>query len=158
MYQFSQSDPAFRSYVDSQFALLNAVSGSLLGSVRSVCDANVRLGQTMVEKTFSVGQRMLASASADGVPGAVAGGAQAASHTLPVHERDSSMQAADTQVDLVHVAQRDEEQASGTAAVLLDNAGPQNGGEDPGSGMQSERRMQPERRASKASHGGQPAA
>ncbi|TQK08237.1 hypothetical protein [Herbaspirillum sp. SJZ107] len=158
MYQFSQSDPAFRSYVDSQFALLNAVSGSLLGSVRSVCDANVRLGQTMVEKSLSVGQSMLASASADGVPGAVAGGAEAASDTLPVHERDSATQAADTHVDPVHAAQRDEEQASGTAPVWPDHAGPQNGGQDPGSGMRSERRKQPERRASKASHGGQPAA
>ena len=106
MYQFSRSDPAFQDYVDSQFAVINAVCGSLLGSIRSVCDTNVKLGQTMFERTLGVVPRMPPSAGADDVPGAVTGGAEPG----------------------------------------------------PGPGVQSERRIQPERRASKASHGGQPAA
>jgi len=138
MYQFPQSDPVFQSCVDSQFALLNAFSASLLGSLQSVCDANVKFGQTMLEGTFSAGQRMLTSTSADDALGAAVGLIQPAAHTQPAYERHPSILAADEQVDLAHAAQRHDQ--------------------DPGTGMPPERRLQSERRASRALQGGRPAA
>lgn len=159
MFPYDRSvDPVFQSCLDSGFAFMNQLSRTLSTSFQGVCDANVKLGQTMLEQTFSTGQRMLTSTSADDVLGAVAAGAYPASEKLRAYQQHLSALAADTQVDLAHVAQQDGPEASPAADASADDAGAQSAGDDPGSGMRSERRMQSERRANKTMDGGRPAA
>jgi hypothetical protein len=145
MYPFFQSNPVLQSYFGSQLVFLNDLSGSWLGTVQSACDANVKLGETMLEQTLGTGQRIMTSANADDLLGAVAGSAGPISCKLQAYERHVSTLAADAQLDLAHVVQRYGRQASRSARAPLDNEEPQNAGDGQGSGMQPERRMQPER-------------
>lgn len=158
MYPFSRSNPVLRSYFGSQLVFLNDLSGSLLGTFQSACDANIKLGETMLEQTLGTGQRIMTSASADDLLGAVAGSAQPISCKLQAYERHLSTLAADVQVDLTHMVQRYGHQASRGTHASLDNDGPQNASEGEGSGIQPERRMQPERRTGKTLQGDRPVA
>jgi phasin family protein len=121
MFPFSQPvNPALRAHLDSQLAFFNDLSQSLSGSFQSVCQANVKLGQTMFEETLSAGQRMLTSTDANGVLGAAASGAQPATDKLRAYQQHISTLAADSQVELARVTQKHGQETSRTAHALAD--------------------------------------
>lgn len=66
MYPFSRCNPVLQSYFGSQLGFLHDLSGSLLGTFQNACDADVKLGETMLEQTLGAGQRIMTSASAGG--------------------------------------------------------------------------------------------
>jgi phasin family protein len=121
MFPFPQSvNPAVQSHFNSQVAFFNDLSKSLAGSFQSVCQANLQLGQTMLEETMLAGQRMLTPGDATDALGAVTSRAQPASDKLRAYQQHLSRLAADVQVDLARVTQQHVEQTSRTAHVLAD--------------------------------------
>jgi phasin family protein len=121
MFPFPQSvNPAVQSHLNSQVAFFNDLSKSLTGSFQNICQANLKLGQTMLEETMLAGQRMLTPGSATDVLGAVTSRAQPASDKLRAYQQHLTRLAADVQVDLARVTQQHVEETSRTAHVLAD--------------------------------------
>lgn len=117
---FKSVNPVLGSHIDSQFAFCNDFSKSLSASFQSLCEANVKLSQTMFEETMRAAQRMFTTGNANDVLGAVASGAQPAADTLRAYQQHISRLAADAQVDLARVTQQHGEQTSRTAHALAD--------------------------------------
>lgn len=121
MFPFSQSvNPALRAHLDSQLAFFNELSQSLSGSFQSVCEANFKLSQNMVEETLSAGRRMLTSGHASDVPGAIMPDTQPASEHMRAYQRHISQIAAGSQVDLARVTQQHGRETSRTAQALAE--------------------------------------
>jgi phasin family protein len=121
MFPFPQSvNPAVQSHLDSQLAFFNDLSKSLTGSFQYICQANLQLGQTMLEETMLAGQRMLTPGDATDVLGAVTSRAQPASDKLRAYQQHLTRLAADVQVDLARVTRQHVEETSRTAHVLAD--------------------------------------
>lgn len=121
MFPFPQSvNPAVQSHLNSQVAFFNDLSKSLAGSFQSVFQANLQLGQTMLEETVLAGQRMLAPGDATDVLGAVTSRAQPASDKLRAYQQHLTRLAADVQVELARVTQQHVGETSRTAHVLAD--------------------------------------
>jgi phasin family protein len=121
MYSFSQSiTPAARSHFDSQVAFFNDLSKSLSSSFRSLCEANFKLGQTMLEESMLAGQRMLTTGRPGEAIQAATAGVQPASDKLRAYQQHISRLAADAQVDLARVTQQHSQETSRTAHALAD--------------------------------------
>lgn len=121
MFSFSQPiNPVLRAHLDSQLAFFNDLSNSMSGSFQSVCQANVKLGQTMLEETLNAGQRMLATQNATDVLAAASSGAQPAADKLQAYRQHLSSLVADAQVDMARLTQRHGQEASRTAHALSD--------------------------------------
>jgi phasin family protein len=121
MFPFSQSvNPAVRSHLNSQVAFFNDLSKSLSDSFQSLCSANLKLSQTMLEETMIASQRMLTSEHGTDVLGAVTARAQPASDKLRAYQQHLSRLAADAQVELARVTQQHVPETSRTAHALTD--------------------------------------
>lgn len=121
MFPFNQSvKPALRLHLDSQLAFFNYLSQSLSGSFQSVCQANLRLGQNVIEETLSAGRRMLTSGQANGVAGTVLPDTQPSSEHMRAYQRKISSIAAGSQVDLARVIRLHRRETSHTAQALAD--------------------------------------
>lgn len=121
MFPFSKPvNPVLGSHLDSQFAFFNDFSRSLSGSFQSLCEANLKLSQTMFEETMRAGQRVLTTGNANDMLGAVASGAQPTADTLRAYQQHISRLTADAQVELARVTQQHGEQTSRTAHALAD--------------------------------------
>lgn len=121
MFPFSTSvNPVLGSHLDSQLAFCNDFSKSLSASFQGLCEANLKLSQTVFEETLRAGQRMFTTGSANEALGAVASGAQPAADTLRAYQQHISRLTADAQVDLARVTQQHGEQTSRTAHALAD--------------------------------------
>ncbi|WP_084677087.1 phasin family protein [Massilia niastensis] len=121
MFPFSQPvTPAARSHLDYQIAFFNDLSKSLSGSFQSLCQANLKLSQTVLEETMNASRRMLTTKHASGVFGAVTSGAQLASEKLRAYQQHLSRLAADVQVELASVTQQHGPETSRTAHASAD--------------------------------------
>lgn len=121
MFPYStSSNPAVRSHVDSQLAWFNDLNKTLTGSFQSVCEANLKLGQTMIEETMNASQRMLSSERPFDALGAVASHAQPATDKLRAYQQHLSRLAAEVQVELARVTQEHSPEAARTAHALAD--------------------------------------
>lgn len=121
MFPFSPaSNPAIRSHVDSQFAWFNDLNQTLTGSFQAVCEANLKLGQTMIEETMSASRRMLSGERPFDALGAAASHAQPASDKLRAWQQHLSRIAAGVQVDLARVTQQHSPEAARTAHALAE--------------------------------------
>lgn len=121
MFSYSpSSNPALRSHVDSQLAYFNDLNQVLAGSFQAVCEANLKLGQTMIEETMSAGQRMLSSERGVDALGAAAVHAQPASDKLRAYQQHLSRLAAETQVELARVNEQHGPETTRTAHALVD--------------------------------------
>lgn len=121
MFPYSpSSNPAVRSHLDSQLAWFNDLNQTLAGSFQSVCQANLKLGQTMIEETMNAGQRMLSSERPFDAMGAAASHAQPATDKLRAYQQHLSRLAAEVQVELARVTQQHSPEAARTAHALAD--------------------------------------
>lgn len=121
MFPYSpSSNPAVRSHIDSQFAWFADLSKTLSASFQSVCEANLKLGQTMIEETMNASQQMLSSDRPFDALGAAASHAQPASDKLRAYQQHLSRLAAEAQVQLARVAQQHSPEAARTAHALAD--------------------------------------
>lgn len=121
MFPYSpSSNPAVRSHVDSQLAWFNDLNKTLTGSFQAVCQANLKLGQTMIEETMNASQRMLSSERPLDAMGAAASHAQPASDKLRAYQQHLSRLAAEVQVELARVTQQHSPEAARTAHALAD--------------------------------------
>lgn len=122
MFPYSpSSNPAVRSHVDSQLAWFNDLNKTLTGSFQAVCQANLKLGHTMIEETMNASQRMLSSERPFDALGAAASHAQPASEKLRAYQQHLSRLAAEVQVDLARVTQQHSPEAARTAHALADD-------------------------------------
>ena len=122
MFPYSpSSNPALRSHMDSQFAYLNDVNQALAGSFQSVCEANLKLGQAMIEESLSAGQRLLTTERAADVMGAVASHAQPASDKMRAYQQHLSRLGAEVQVELARITQQHGPETARTAHALADD-------------------------------------
>jgi len=121
MFPYSpSSNPVVRSHMDSQLAYFNDLNQALAGSFQAVCDANLKLGQTMIEESMSAGQRMLSSERAVDAIGAAAAHAQPATDKLRAYQQHLSRLAAEVQVELARVNQQHGPETARTAHALAD--------------------------------------
>ncbi len=121
MFPYSpSSNPALRSHVDSQLAYFNHVNQALAGSFQAVCEANLKLGQAMIEETMSAGRRMLSSERGVDALGAAASYAQPASDKLRAYQQHLSRLAAEVQVELSRVNEQHGPETARTANALVD--------------------------------------
>lgn len=121
MFPYSpSSNPAVRSHLDSQLAWFNDLNKTLTGSFQSVCQANLKLGQTMIEETMNASQRMLSSDRPLDAMEAAASHAQPAADKLRAYQQHLSHLAAEVQVDLARVTQQHSPEAARTAHALAD--------------------------------------
>lgn len=121
MFPYSaSSNPAVRSHVDSQLAWFNDLNKTLIGSFQTVCEANLKLGQSMVEETMNASQRMLSSERPLDAMGVAASHAQPAADKLRAYQQHLSRLAAEVQVDLARVTQEHSPEAARTAHALAD--------------------------------------
>lgn len=119
MSPFDQSvNPVLRLHLDSQLAFFNDLSQSLSGSFQSICQANLRLGQNVIEETLSAGRRMLTSGQANGVPCAVLPDTQPSSEHMCAYQRKIFSIATGSQVDLARVIRLHGRETSHTAQAL----------------------------------------
>lgn len=121
MFFFSHSDtPAVRAHLDAQTAFLNDMSKSLSRSFQEMCRLNIQLGQTMLEESTLVGQRLLTTERPTDIIAATAARAQPASEKLRAYQQHLSRAAADAQVELAKVAEQHVQETSRTARTLAD--------------------------------------
>ncbi|WP_020652803.1 phasin family protein [Massilia niastensis] len=121
MFPFSQSvNPAVRSHLDSQVAFFNDLSKSLSGCFQSLCEANLKLCQSMLEETMTAIQRMLTTRDAGEAFRAVASHAQPASDKLRAYQQQLSRLTTDAQAEMARVTQQYVPQTSRTAHALAD--------------------------------------
>lgn len=121
MFFFSHSDtPAVRAHLDAQTAFLNDMSKSLSRSFQEMCRLNIQLGQTMLEESTLVGQRLLTTERPTDIIAATAARAQPASEKLRAYQQHLSRVAADSQVELAKVAEQHVQETSRTARALAD--------------------------------------
>ena len=121
MFTYSpSSNPAARSHMDSQLAFFHDLNQALAGSFQAVCEANLKLGQSMIEETINAGQRMLSSEGALDAMSAASAHAQPASDKLRAYQQHLSRLAAEVQVELARVNQQHGPETARTAQALAD--------------------------------------
>jgi phasin family protein len=114
------SNPAVRSHLESQLAWFNDLNRTMSGSLQSLCEANLKLGQTMIEESMSASQKMLSSNRPFDAMGAAASHAQPASDKLRAYQQHLSRLAAEVQGELSRVAQQHGPETARTAHALAD--------------------------------------
>jgi phasin family protein len=121
MYPFPQSvTPAVRSHFDAQMAFFNDLSQSLSRSFQEVCQLNIQLGQTLLEETALVSQRLMTTNRPTDALDAAASRAQPANDKLRAYHQHLSRLAASTQVELARVTEQHVQETSRTARALAD--------------------------------------
>jgi phasin family protein len=124
MFSFSKPmNPALSSHLDSQVAFYNDLSKSMSGAFQSICEANLKLSQTMLEEILGTAQRILTTTNVGELFEAATSGAQPASDQLRSYQQHMSRLAADAQVDLSRVTQQHGAETSRTAQALVDEVG-----------------------------------
>jgi phasin family protein len=121
MYPFPQSvNPAVRSHFDAQIAFFNDLSKSLTRSFQDICQLNIQLGQSMLEETALVSQRLMTTDRPNDALSAAASRAQPATDKLRAYQQHLSRLAASTQVELARVTEQHVQETSRTARALAD--------------------------------------
>jgi len=119
MFPYSQEvNPSLRSHLESQAAFFNEFSNSLATAFQNICTANLKLGQSMLEETTTVGQRLLTTKDTTEALEIFAASAQPASNKIRAYQQHLSHLAANTQVDLSRVTQQHVQETSRTASDL----------------------------------------
>jgi len=104
MFPFTQSvNLALRSHLDSQFAFFNDLSQSLSFAFQSVCQANIKLGRSMLEESLGAGRRMLINGHGSALAGTVLPDGKSATGHMHTYRQHISRIAAGSQVDLARV-------------------------------------------------------
>jgi len=120
MFPYSKSvNPAVRTHLDSQVAYLNDLSNMMSHSFQQICQANMQLGQTMLEETMIAGQRLFTTDNGAEAFGAAASRAQPASDKLRAYQQHIAQLAADAQVELARVNEQHAPKASQSAQALV---------------------------------------
>ena len=120
MFPYSKSvNPAVRTHLDSQVAYFNDLSNMMSQSFQQVCQANMQLGQTMLEEVMNAGQRMFTAGNGPEAFGVAASSAQPASDKLRAYQQHISQLAADAQVELARVTEEHAPKTSQSAQALV---------------------------------------
>lgn len=121
MFPYPQAaNPSLRTHLESQAAFFNDFASSLSGVFQNIWNANLKLGQAMLEETTNVGQRLLTTRDAAEALQIIASGAQPATNKIRAYQQHLSRLAADAQVDFSRVSQQHAPETSRTARDLLD--------------------------------------
>jgi len=121
MYPFPQSvNPAVRSHVDAQLAFLNDLSRSMTRSFQEVFQLNMQLGQSLLEETSLISQRLMTAERPNDALAAAATRAQPATDKLRAYQQHLSGLAASAQVELARVAEQHVQETTRTARALAD--------------------------------------
>jgi phasin family protein len=121
MYPFPQSvNPAVRSHFDAQVAFLNDLSQTMTRSFQDMCQLNIQLGQTMLEETTLISQKLMTPERPSDAMSAAASRAQPAADKLRAYQQQLSRLAASAQVELARVTEQHVQQTSRTAHALAD--------------------------------------
>jgi phasin family protein len=121
MFLFSQSvTPAVRTHLDAQVAFLNDMSKSWSRSIQNVVEANIQLGQTLLEETNIAGQQLLTTNRPTDIISATAARAQPTAEKLRAYQQHLSRVVAESQVEQARVAQQHVQETSRTASALAE--------------------------------------
>lgn len=121
MFPFSSSvTPAVRTHLDSQTAFLNDLSKSMASAFQNIWQANMQLGQAMLEESVIASQRLLTTRNSSDAFGEVASRAQPAADKLRSYQQHLSRLTAEAQVDLARVTQEHVQETTRTAHALAD--------------------------------------
>ncbi|MGZ5182771.1 MAG: TIGR01841 family phasin [Ramlibacter sp.] len=121
MYPFPQSvNPAVRSHLDAQVAFLNDLTKSMTRSVQDIFQLNMQLGQTLMEETALISQRLLTTERPNDALAAATARAQPATDKLRAYQQHLSGIAASAQVELARVTERHVQETARTARALSD--------------------------------------
>jgi phasin family protein len=121
MYPFPHSiNPAVRSHFNAQIDFFNDLSRSLARSFQDVCQLNLQLGQTMLEESALVGQRLMSTDRPNDALNAAVAGAQPTTEKLRAYQQHLSRLAASSQVDLSRISEQHVRETSRTAHALAD--------------------------------------
>jgi len=121
MFPFSNSvTPAVRTHLDSQTAYINDLTKTMANTFQNICQANLQLGQTLLEETMTAGQRMLTTERGTDALGAAAARVQPAADKLLAYQQHLSRLAADAQVELARVTERHAPTTSRSAQNLAE--------------------------------------
>jgi phasin family protein len=121
MYPFPQSvNPAVRSHLDAQTAFLNDLSKSMTRTFQDIFQLNMQLGQTLLEETAHISQRLMTTERPNDALTAAASRAQPAADKLRAYQQHLSDIAASAQVELTRVTERHVQETSRTARGLAD--------------------------------------
>lgn len=121
MFPYSKSiNPAVRTHLDSQAAYFNDLSGMMSNSFQQIFQANLQLGQTMLEEILGAGQRMFTTENGTDAFGAAAARAQPASNKLRAYQQHLSRLTADAQVEFARVNERHAPKTAQTAQSLME--------------------------------------
>jgi phasin family protein len=121
MYPFPQAvNPAVRSHLNAQFDFFNELSRSMTRSFQEVCQLNIQLGQTLLEESTLVGQRLMTTDRPNEALNEAVARAQPSSDKLRAYQQHLSRLAASAQVDLSRVTEQHVQETSRTARALAD--------------------------------------
>jgi phasin family protein len=121
MYPYPQSvNPALRSHLDAQIAFFNELSQTVTRSFQQAFQLNLQLGQSLLEESTHVSQRMMTMERPTEAMSTAASRAQPATEKVRAYQQQLSQLAADTQVDLTRVTEQHAQDTSRTARVLAD--------------------------------------
>jgi phasin family protein len=121
MFPYPQAvNPSLRTHLESQTAFLNDFSSSISTTFQNIWNANLKLGQAMLEETTNIGQRLLTTKDATEALQVIASSAQPATNNIRAYQQHLSRLAADAQVDFSRVSEQHAPETSRTARDLLD--------------------------------------
>jgi phasin family protein len=121
MYPFPQAvNPAVRSHLNAQIDFFNELSRSMTRSFQEVCQLNIQLGQTLLEESTLVGQRLMTTDRPNEALNEAVARAQPSSDKLRAYQQHLSRLAASAQVDLARVTEQHVQETSRTARALAD--------------------------------------
>ena len=121
MYPFPQSvNPAVRSHLDAQTAFLNDLSKSMTHTFQDIFQLNMQLGQTLLEETAQISQRLLTTERPNDALAAATSRAQPSADKLRAYQQHVSRIAASAQVELARVTERHVQETARTARGLAD--------------------------------------
>ena len=121
MYPYPQSvNPAVRSHLDAQVAFFNELSRTVARSFQQACQLNMQLGQTLLEESTLVGQRLMTTDRPNEALNEAVTRAQPTSDKLRAYQQHLSHIAASAQVDLSRVTERHVQETSRTAQALAE--------------------------------------
>jgi phasin family protein len=121
MYPFPQSvNPALRTHFNAQVDFFNELSRSMAKSFQDICQLNMQLGQTLLEESTLVGQRLMTTDRPNEALNEAVTRAQPTSDKLRAYQQHLSHIAASAQVDLSRVTERHVQETSRTAQALAE--------------------------------------
>jgi phasin family protein len=121
MYPFPQSvNPALRTHFNAQVDFFNELSRSMAKSFQDVCQLNMQLGQTLLEESTLVGQRLMTTDRPNEALNEAVTRAQPTSDKLRAYQQHLSRIAASAQVDLSRVTEQHVQETSRTAHALAE--------------------------------------